>query len=272
MKKILDAIKKPKFYEEHTTRFWDDEHISKEMLKAHLDDNLDAASRRGEVIAQSVAFVKDIAPPSKYPSLCDLGCGPGLYTNQFQKKGYQVTGYDISKRSIDYAKSKNNLVNYRLQSYLELDEVETYDIITLIYCDFAVLSYEKRMELLKRIYRALKKKGLFMLDVHTEHYVNKLDENKTWFFEESGFFSDKSYLCLKARYKYEGFIFVEQYTLIDQNNKSEVIRNWNKGYSPKTLKEELNSQPFEYMNHYGDFTGKAFKKESPTLMMIVQKK
>jgi len=271
VKRIIDHVKRPTLYEPHTKKFWDDEHISRGMLEAHLDKEMDAASRPADVIDASVSFIARLAPPARYPSLCDLGCGPGLYTKRFHEQGYAVTGYDISPRSIDHARAQNDAITYRLKSYLELDETAAFDVVTLIYCDFAVLSPEDRSALLRRIHRALTKDGLFMLDVHTEHFVDRLEEEKTWYHETEGFFSDSPHVCLHARYKYEHFVFVDQYTLIDEHNRVEVIRNWNKGYSVETLQEELSSGGFHYVTHYEDFTGKPFKKDSPTLMMVVKK-
>ena len=47
---LLDFIKqytvKPALFEPVETKFWDDPHISKSMLEAHLDPNHDAASRK----------------------------------------------------------------------------------------------------------------------------------------------------------------------------------------------------------------------------------
>ncbi len=52
----IDLIRKmgakPKVFEPGEPLFWNDPHISGEMLKAHLDPNTDAASRRPEMIAR----------------------------------------------------------------------------------------------------------------------------------------------------------------------------------------------------------------------------
>jgi 2-polyprenyl-3-methyl-5-hydroxy-6-metoxy-1,4-benzoquinol methylase len=75
------------------------------MLKAHLDPTWDAASRNHAFIAKSVDWITQIAPPMQYMKLLDLGCGPGLYAERFNTKGYEVTGIDYSHRSLDYARN-----------------------------------------------------------------------------------------------------------------------------------------------------------------------
>ena len=50
-----------------------------------------------------------------------LGVGPGLYTTRFSEQGAVVTGIDLSKRSLDYARAiaaKSNLhIDYVLKNY-----------------------------------------------------------------------------------------------------------------------------------------------------------
>ena len=50
MKNIINAIEKPTLYEKTKVAFWDDPYISKQMLKAHLAPDFEAASRKGSGI------------------------------------------------------------------------------------------------------------------------------------------------------------------------------------------------------------------------------
>ncbi len=43
---LTEFLGKPKLYAPCSAPFWDDEHISRNMLQAHLDPSHDAASRR----------------------------------------------------------------------------------------------------------------------------------------------------------------------------------------------------------------------------------
>jgi 2-polyprenyl-3-methyl-5-hydroxy-6-metoxy-1,4-benzoquinol methylase len=88
-----------------TEPFWDDEHISKGMLEAHLNPDWDVASRKHSLIDRSVQWLSSIIPAGG--KILDIGCGPGLYTKRLSDIGYDVTGMDYSKRSIAYAKSQD---------------------------------------------------------------------------------------------------------------------------------------------------------------------
>ena len=108
IKKLLELSKKPEIFTRSDQKFWDDRHISKQMLNAHLDPDCDAASRSFETISSSVNWlVEEILPdPAHGTGVLDLGCGPGLYAAELARAGYRVTGIDYSRRSIDYAREE----------------------------------------------------------------------------------------------------------------------------------------------------------------------
>ena len=99
-KKITKYIYKPELYALSTNKFWDDEHISKGMLKEHFNHDSDLSTRKHEFVKKSVDWISSEYPSEKYKKLLDLGCGPGIYAELFHKKGYEVTGVDLSLRSI----------------------------------------------------------------------------------------------------------------------------------------------------------------------------
>lgn len=130
---FITSLRKPPIYTKSMVEFWNDEYISEQMLKAHLDPEFDGASRKSDFIEKSVAWITEQIPPADYPLLLDIGCGPGIYAEMFTQKGYQVTGVDFSKRSIDYAQqsafSKKLNISYVYQNYLEMDLSKSFDFL-----------------------------------------------------------------------------------------------------------------------------------------------
>lgn len=181
--KTIAAMLNPAPYAPGTSSLWDDPHISKNMLKAHLSADVDGATRKHDFVARSVEWIATLAPPAKYPRLLDLGCGPGIYGNLLAKRGYSVTGIDLSERSISYAVEAARQsaldVTYICQNYLELNEMNDFDVITLIYCDFGVLSDADRRQLLMKIYQGLKPGGVLIFDVFTAKKYEGREESST---------------------------------------------------------------------------------------------
>ncbi len=264
------ALKRPELWQRSATSLWDDPHISKGMLKAHLDPEIDAASRRHETIDRSVKWLSGMIPQGG--RILDLGCGPGLYTMRLAALGYQVTGIDYAKGSIDYAKQHDPKTDYRYQNYLELDEEPTYDAITLIYCDYAALTPAERACLLPRIYRALKPGGRFLLDVFSRaHFKNRAERTGWHVGEKGGYWSKKPYICLEASYQYEDHrYFLDQYVVITQDAVT-AYRVWDTAYTREELMGEITPFGFRCVGVFGDVCGAPYQENSDTICAVLEK-
>jgi len=270
MSELFILLQKPSLWQRSYEPFWDDEHISKGMLEAHLNPNLDAASRRHSYIDSSVKWLISIIPAGS--KVLDLGCGPGLYTKRLSDAGYDVTGMDISKRSIAYAKEHDSKTKYIYQNYLEMDYTEAFDVITLIYCDYTALIPEERKTLLSKIHRALKPNGLFIFDVFTEQTFDGKSDHTSWsYYENGGFWSDKPHLCLEAEYYFENnTVKVSKYIVITENDLHEYLI-WDTVFNKHTLLSEVTPFGFQMNGIFDDVCGSAYTGVSDTLCLVLKK-
>jgi SAM-dependent methyltransferase len=276
IEKLIHLAKKPLPYEPSTHKFWDDAHISKSMLDAHLDQTHDGASRNLQFIEQSVHFIQTLAPSQEKTELLDLGCGPGLYAERFAKHGYRVTGVDISKSSIEYAKQEahknNQAIHYLHMNYLNINFKDQFDVITLIYCDYAVLAKADRLKLLKKIKNALKDGGLFIFDVFTKNQYDRVTENTSWYASAgSGFWKDGPHLCLEQHFIYENKIRLNQYIVTDQHDSINIYRIWDQYFDVDSLASELEEVNLKISKVYSDVSGKPYDHKSKTMAVIVTK-
>ena len=208
LKNIVKTLSiKPPLYEKGTAAMWTDQHISKQLLNIHLDPEIDLASRKMSSITSTIHWI--LSYTDKKPlSILDLGCGPGLYTQLYARQGHIVTGVDFSGVSVQYAREqakKNDLqINYSCQNYLDLETKDNqFDLITLIYADFGVLTPGERDRLLSIVYKALKPGGIFVFDVLNDRDLENKVEPKSWEAAEHGFWKDQHYLALSESFLYE---------------------------------------------------------------------
>ncbi|HRX13404.1 MAG TPA: class I SAM-dependent methyltransferase [Eubacteriales bacterium] len=265
---------KPQAYADSTAPFWNDEHISKGMLAAHLNPDIDAASRKHDFISNSAEWIAKMRTQSEN-KLLDLGCGPGLYAEKFFSMGFDVTGIDFSKRSIEYAtknsSDKNHNIKYICGDYLDINYENEFDFCTLIYCDFGVLSPEKRAKLLSKIFNALKKDGKLILDGFTKNQIRNFTEKRSIEYTESGFWRSMPHIVIESDYLYpETDNYLEQYIVATQN-ECECYNIWNQIFSEQTLGKELLSGGFSNIVFYGDVCGKPFSVESETICAVAEK-
>ncbi len=274
--KLFDFLKeKPALYAPSTSKFWDDEHISKGMLEAHLNPDIDPASRKHEFIDRSVEWISKIAYPGENPRLLDLGCGPGIYAERFHKKGYQVTGVDFSKRSIHYAKdsaARQGLkIEYLYQDYLTIAYEQEYDVATLIYCDFGVLSGEDRKKLLKLVCRSLKPGGTFVFDVFQPNQYKGVEETRGFSYSESGFWREGPHVALEALYRYEeSNTFLRQYVILTEE-ETQCYNIWEHTFTKEELQRDLTEVGFDWIEFYGDVAGEEYTEDGIIICAVAHK-
>lgn len=276
LKKITSYLKKPEPFTPGEPLFWDDPHISAQMLEAHLNPHTDQASRRPETIDASVAWI--IAELGLKPggSVLDLGCGPGLYTTRLAQHGLEVTGVDYSSRSIAYAREFAQkfglMIEYRYQNYLELKDENCYDAILLIFGDYCPLSPEQRTRLLANVHRALKPGGHFILDVTTRRHRQKFGNRNCWYAVETGFWKPGPHLVLEDGFDYpEQSIYLDQAIVIEENGTISVYRNWFQDYTLETITLELDAGGFGVQSAWSDLSGTPFSKISEWIGLITRK-
>jgi SAM-dependent methyltransferase len=256
--------------------FWDDPHISEQMLVFHLNPEIEAASRPPETIDRSVAWMAATLGLQPGDAVLDLGCGPGLYASRLAGRGLRLTGVDYSRRSIayatDYARKHGLDITYRYQNYLELTDENQYDAALLIYGDFCPLSPGQRALLLQNVHRALKPGGYFVLDVSTRECRKKYGNRNGWRVLESGFWKPGPHLLLEEGFDYpEQNIWLDQAIVIEENGKLSVYRNWFQDYTPKTITAELQAGGFAFESLWGDLTGKLYTDGSEWIGLVTRK-
>ena len=256
--------------------FWDDPHISAQMLAFHLDPDTEAASRSPRFIDRAVTWIVDTLGLQPRDAVLDLGCGPGLYASRLARKGLRLTGVDYSRRSIayasDYAREHGLDITYRYQNYLELSDENLYDAALLIYGDFCPLSPEQRATLLRNVRRALKPGGHFVLDVTTRECRKIHGSRNGWRALESGFWKPGPHLLLEDGFDYpEQKIWLDQAVVIEVSGKISVYRNWFQDYTPESIAAELQAGGFAVESLWGDLAGTPYTQDSEWIGLVTKK-
>lgn len=273
--RLLDYVRRPELYTPSSSPFWDDPHISKGMLEAHLHPDWDAATRNHGFVTRSADWIAQIAPPVRYPRLLDLGCGPGIYGERFHLRGYTVTGMDFSRRSIAYAKEqaekKGHAITYHYGNYLDLAYEEEFDVATLIYCDLGVLSTGDRAKLLGKVRHALKPGGLFILDVFTRRQYEGRKESTGWSREEGGFWSAEPHLCLGALYSYEEGRTMLSQTIVVTAQETHCYNIWEHVFTMGEMENDLMQAGFDTVDFFGDVAGTPYDPEGKLFCAVAKR-
>ena len=268
--KLRYLLQKPALWQRSTEHFWDDEHISKGMLEAHLNPEWDAASRKHSTIDRSVKWLSGVIPSQG--RILDLGCGPGLYTKRLSDMGYSVTGMDFSRRSIEYAKIHDAKTEYIYKNYLELGYTDTFDAVLLIYGDYAALTPDERRTLIPKVYQALKPGGVFILDVFTEKQFAKKIEKTSWTLcNNGGFWSIEPHICLDATYLFENNTVAVDQHIVVTNDGINAYLIWDTAYTAQRLTNEVSPFGFKVTGVFDDICGSSYTGEAETLCFVLER-
>ncbi|WFN33708.1 class I SAM-dependent methyltransferase [Methanogenium sp. S4BF] len=246
---LRSITKRPILYEKGNAVMWDDEHISKFLLKTHLSQESDLASRKRPAITKTVSWILEQLGKEN-ADILDLGCGPGLYCEIFAEKGHRVTGVDLSKRSIEYAKEKtaenNSHITYICQNYLDISFKEKFDLVVMIFCDFDVLLPDERSRLLENVYAALKPGGVFIFDTMNAKTPEIMNIHaKTWEVTDSGFWKNRPYMALSESFHYESEnVILSQTVVCSEPDEYQVYRFWTHYYTYSDLLPILEDKGF----------------------------
>ena len=156
---------------------WDDPEFSKRMLKEHLSQKHDFASRKLEIIEKQVNWINNNFLKNKPSSLLELGCEPGFYLQKLSKLGHKCSDIDFSPASIEYAKANADLeglnINYKLGDIRKVRFRIGFDLIFMIYGEFNTFKKQDAKMILQKIWDALNPRGLILLEPHLFDSIKK---------------------------------------------------------------------------------------------------
>ena len=255
---------------------WTDEYTSKQMLSYHLNESLDVSSRNKDFIERSEKWIASHFDINDKTEIADFGCGPGLYTIRMADRGAKVTGIDFSENSIKYAKKvadeKDLDITYVVKNYLDFETTDSFDLITMIMCDFCALSPAQRKIMLSKFHSILKPGGSVLLDVYSLKSFNQKEESVTYEKNQLyGFWSPDEYYGFVNTFKYEKEkVILDKYTIIEDSRKR-VVYNWLQYFSKESLIREFEDNGLKVEEVFSDIAGKTFDSESIEIAVIAKK-
>lgn len=259
---------------ESINTLWTRPHIAERMLSFHLDQDTHFASRPICEI-DKIVHALDCELDLKGKRLCDLGCGPGLYSTRFAALGAEVTGIDLSSSSIDFARRQEpdtgGTPKYVVADYLRDPLDDNFDVVTLIYFDFCALSPPDRSRLLTKIGQMLKPGGCLALDVVSEAAFRGLEE--TLEIEKNlmdGFWSASEYTGIHRKWLYSDLkLTVDHYGICEKDQQFEVF-NWMQFFSRDRLVGELEEAGFTDFGVFESLNGQPISDDSHEIGILAR--
>ena len=207
-----------------------------------------------------VDFIEKEINFDKTKRILDIGCGTGRHAIELAKRGYHVTGIDLSasqlNRAIEKAKKENLTINFLRADARHLDFNNEFDAAIMI-CEGAfplMETDEMNFKILENARNALKPKGKLILT--TLNALFPLYNSIEKFMEEQGYKSkDHCFDLLTLRQ-------TDTVEITDDSGKKKSITGNERYYMPSEMTWYLQSLHFKDIGIYGCKMGQ-FSRHDP---------
>ncbi len=119
--------------------------------------------------------------PATDAKMLDIACGKGRHAIYLNKKGFDVTGIDLSYNSIKHAKQfENDKLHFHVHDMRKLFYINYFDFTLNLFTSFGYFETEKEhINTLKAFRKSLKDDGKLVLDyMNSQKIINALVEKE----------------------------------------------------------------------------------------------
>jgi len=208
-----------------------------------------------------LAFLK----PNKNACFLDLACGKGRHSIFLNKKGFDVTGIDLSENSIECAKkAENDTLHFYVHDMRKLFRTNYFDYVFNLFTSFGYFENEKdNYATIAAATKALKPNGILVID-----FFNAKKIIDTLIDKEKKEIDGITFSITKKAEK--GFI-TKQISFTDCNHNY-LFEEKVQTLTLTDFEKYLNASKLKIVNLLGNYNLDAFdEKNSDRLILIAQK-
>jgi len=201
--------------------------------------------------------------------ILDLACGIGRHSLELARRGYDVTGLDLSEAYIEEASKRAEEEGLRVEfvtaDMRDFVREDHYDAVINFWSSFGYFESEHDdHQVLKNVHRSLKKEGIVLIDVMGKEVMERIYTERDWGRIDDGFFLEERVLKDNGEYLDSNWILI----------KNGVVKEHKfiyKLYSKEEMRRMLKKAGFTSVEIYGDLYGKAYDQEAERLVAVAIK-
>ncbi|GAI45550.1 unnamed protein product, partial [marine sediment metagenome] len=208
---------------------------------------------RWEQAPEEVENIISLLGIKKGKKILDLCCGVGRHSIEFARRGYHVTGVDITTEYLNQARRKARKVKVKIE-FIKDDmrrfyRENSFDAVVNLFTSFGYFeNQEDDYRVVQNIYDSLKKGGVFLVEIMGKEVLARIFQKRDWY-EINGLIvleereTDKNWEYIKSRW-----------ILIKGKNKKEFTITL-RLYSALELMNLFKNVGFRKVKAYGDLAG-----------------
>lgn len=202
----------------------------------------------------------------KDSSILDLACGRGRHAFYMAKKGFQVTGVDLSPKSIEWAKREFQLdsLQFGVHDMRQTYSKSTFDYVFNFFTSFGYFeSNEDNQQVVNAMMANLKDNGFIVIDfLNVVKSIKTLEEQEEKEIEDISFFIQK---------KLEKGFFIKEISF-EVNGKQFEFEEKVQALNLEDFEGFFEKAGLKLKRIYGNYALEEYDREtSDRLIMVLQK-
>jgi ubiquinone/menaquinone biosynthesis C-methylase UbiE len=247
---------------------WYEDFFDEDYMRFHLRGGATHA-KRAPAECDFVARALELKPGDRILDLC---CGQGRHAVELAKRGFQVTGADLSEHLLSLAKKAAQEagvdVRFHRCDMRELPWDAEFDAVINMWTSFGYLeSDEEDEKVLRAVHRALRPGGRFHTELPNREVFLRVipDGQRTWYEHEGHFVLDEhTWDAERKRLRLNRLI-------IEPGGARRHTGHDLREYTHPEIVEMLTRAGFEWQRTFADLEMSAFQPESKGMFIIAGK-
>jgi SAM-dependent methyltransferase len=202
--------------------------------------------------------------------ILDLCCGPGRYSVLLAKKGFSVTGVDLSpyllEKAAEHAAAAGAAVEWVRSDMRDFVRENTFDLVLSLFTSIGYFEEkEDDLRVMGNMFRSLKPGGTCLVDINGKERVARQLQPLLGEIMEDGS------LIVQRPVVYEDWTRLRNEWIIIKGEKARTFSFSLFVYSGQELREMLSRSGFVNVKLYGSFDGAPYDAEAQRLIATARK-
>lgn len=224
---------------------------------------------RWDMAPQEVEHVVSLSQIKKGAQVLDLCCGVGRHSIEFARRGFTVTGVDVTPHYLKEARRKAQKaklsVEFIKDDMRRFQRRNTYNVVINLFGSFGYFEDQRDdYRVAKNVYVSLKKKGTFIIELMGKEVLARIFQKRDWYEIDDT-------LVLEERTTDRDWKRIDSRWVIIKGRERKEFTISLRLYSAVELSTLLQSAGFRRIDVYGDLTGAPFDQKAKRLVVVAHK-
>ncbi len=225
--------------------------------------------RRWEMATEDVNNIISLLKFKRGAKILDLCCGVGRHSLEFARRGYLVTGVDLTAMYLREARRKAKheglAIDFFQQDMRRFRRTNTFDAVINLNTSFGYFKTQRDdVRVAEHMYAALKKGGFFVIDLMGKEVLARIFRPRDWYELEGT-------IVMEERTPSNDWSTLENRWIILKGNRRKEFTFKIRFYSAAELCALLKQAGFRKSAVYGDLAGAPYDSKATRLIVVARK-